>query len=205
VGWRRQFVDSTVRWLNTYRAETRQWAEAFVPSMAEYLEHRMHSIGSWTYSDLVEIANHEELPEHIRCLPAYARMRVPMALHVALANDVLSHRKEQEVGRQIDAITVLCVHTGASYAEALRRVVDMVNGYLREFLAAEQDFYAEVGMLDPKSLPVAERVGTFLRTHIRASLEWEIEAVERFGADDYYLRGSDPSVEDLLVAPGGPA
>ncbi|MFG3053312.1 terpene synthase family protein [Kitasatospora sp. NPDC048239] len=201
--WRSQFVNSAGLWLWTYAREARYWADGHVPSLEEYLSYRRDSIASWTYSDLCELANRDELSEQVRRLPSYQEMRIPMAMHVALTNDILSYEKQRELGRQDDAITILVKEKGCSEEEGLAMVVAMVNRYLRAFLDSEQRFYLQLkdAGIDPAMQESARRAVQSLRTHIRASADWEIDAIERFGGDTYYVRGSDSSVEDVLVLP----
>ncbi|TWP54160.1 hypothetical protein FKR81_00925 [Lentzea tibetensis] len=202
--WRQQFANSTILWLQTYALEARHWADGYEPTMEEYLTYRYLSIASWPYSDLTEIANHAELPAEVRALPAFQRMRLPMAMHVGLANDVISYEKQRDLGRQSDAITILMRESGCTAEEGLAEVVSMVNGHLAEFFVAEEQFLSQVRAAGfaPEVQRDAHIATQSLRTHIRSSVEWEILAVERFGDDTYYLRGHDPSVADILVNPG---
>ncbi|GLZ30953.1 hypothetical protein Lesp02_31420 [Lentzea sp. NBRC 105346] len=201
--WRRQFVHSTVAWLETMPLEARHWADGYVPGFDEYLAYRHLSIASWPYSDLCEIADHAELPGPVRELPAFAEMRLAMAHHVGLANDVISYEKQRDVGRQHDAITILCHETGCTPAEGLRRVVEIVNGYLADFVDSRDRFLDQVrdAGFSPEIQRIARLTAESLGTHLRAAVEWEILAAERFGDDYYYKRGNDPSVDDVLVHP----
>ncbi len=201
--WRAQFVSSTTAWLNTYAMESRHWAEGYTPSLEEYLEYRRNSIGSWPYSDLAEIADHGELPEEARLLPAYQEMRMPMALHVGIANDIISYEKQHRLGRQKDIVDVLIAESGCTPQEGLEQAVTMANSWMADFQRAAQKFCAQMDQagLAPEVKQAGRQTVASLGTHIRASAEWEVLAVERFGDDEYYLRGDDPSVCDVLARP----
>lgn len=203
ASWRRQFVDSTTRWLRTLIIETDDLSIGRTPDMDEYLSYREHSIATRTYSGLCELGNHAQLTDSVRALPAYERMRTTMCTQVALANDVLSFDKQRDVGRQTDAITIL-VHTrGCSVDQAMRTVAAMADEQLHAFLEAEKQFFVELDQTDIGRLD-REHANTCVEafhTQMRASLEWEIFAIERFGEDTRYLRGNAPDVIDVLVQP----
>lgn len=201
ASWRRQFVDATTRWLRTLIIETDNLSAGYTPDMDEYLSYREHSIATRTYSSLCELGNHAELTDNVRALPAYERMRTAMCTQVALANDVLSFDKQRGVGRQTDAITILVKTRGYSVDQAIRTVVAMADEQMRAFLEAEKQFFAELDHadIDRQVRKHANTCVEAFHTQLRASLDWEIFAIERFGKDTHYLRGNDPDVVDVLV------
>lgn len=199
--WQRQFVDDTSRWLRTMIIETEHQAAGYTPDMAEYLAYREYSIASRTYSGLCELGNHAEITDRVRALPGYKRMRNAMSIQVAMCNDVLSFDKQNGVGRQNDAVTILMKKQGYSVDQAMHEVAAMADDQMHAFLAAEKQFYAELDQagIDGREREHADICVGALHDQIRVSLDWEIYAIERFGDDTHYLRGNDAEVVDVLV------
>ncbi|MFO0686099.1 MAG: terpene synthase family protein [Sandaracinus sp.] len=110
-------------WLDGVVVETAYRQRGVVPTRAEYLAQRVHSIGVLQVLDLAELFRGTPLPPEIRHDESHEALRDAAARIIACANDLYSYDKERRAGDPNNLVTVLVQHEGMTLEQALDEVV----------------------------------------------------------------------------------
>lgn len=116
----------------------RHWLHRETLPLEEYLELRKFDSGVYPVMYCIEIASGQRIPEDVYLQPAVSRMLEAAVMHVALANDIFSFEKETlERGSTVNLVHVLREQEHLDIPGAAMRAIEIVNGYMREFVVAE--------------------------------------------------------------------
>jgi germacradienol/geosmin synthase len=158
--WRAMFKAHMSGYLNSFLREMSDRVSGRHLSLPTYLSHRRDSVAVVTFLDLAEIAAGVELAEEIRMSPELAAVQRALSDHVGAVNDIFSHRKETAFGYYHNAVCIVCAEQGLSVPRAMEVVRDLADGFMREYVAAEQELL----------VPAAYR--TEMRALLRGNVTW---------------------------------
>ncbi|KAF3810516.1 Presilphiperfolan-8-beta-ol synthase [Colletotrichum gloeosporioides] len=117
----------------------------FTRDVDEYMNMRRGTIGVYPAINLTEYGSNINLPQHVYEHPSLQECMTVSADLVILVNDVLSYRKDLELGVDHNLISLLMEKDGLSIQQAMDEIGKMVNQcYRRWYLAlAELPSYGE--------------------------------------------------------------
>ncbi|KAK2774731.1 hypothetical protein CKAH01_13065 [Colletotrichum kahawae] len=117
----------------------------FTRDVDEYMNMRRGTIGVYPAINLTEYGSNIKLPQHVYEHPSLQECMTVSADLVILVNDVLSYRKDLELGVDHNLISLLMEKDGLSVQQAMDEIGNMVNQcYRRWYLAlAELPSYGE--------------------------------------------------------------
>ncbi len=169
----------------------------------QYLVLRRATAGVPFYVDLIELAEHTEVPEAVCRMPAFQELVAATTDLVCWHNDLYSLDKELARGNVLNFVLVLERVEGMARDQALRAVVTRATQRVEQFRAARHRLLAtsaRIG-LDPAAIEEVERCVTGMQDWVNGNLEW-CRYTPRYGHVEYTAAGTQPSyLEDLLATP----
>ncbi|KAF6804145.1 hypothetical protein CSOJ01_10409 [Colletotrichum sojae] len=110
--------------------------ETFTHDVDEYMDLRRGTIGVYPAVNLCEFIMDIKLPQHVYDHPSLQECMVISSDLVLLVNDVLSYRKDLELGTEHNLISLLVEKYNLTVQQAVDRIGDMVDScYRRWYLA----------------------------------------------------------------------
>jgi hypothetical protein len=108
-----------------------------------YIRMRVENIAGPMICTLTEFANNAYVPEELRSEPWAKEVVKSATSHIMLINDMSSYHKESTHKDQPrNLITVLMKTEGMSFAQAVRRVIELVNASARTIFDLETQLMA---------------------------------------------------------------
>jgi hypothetical protein len=169
--WVERFIATVEDYATGCIWEAYNRADEIVPSIIEYTEMRRKTSALYIFFDLIELAEHIDLPaevlehEHIRNLKLLANDGV------AWFNDIVSLEKEIKAGDVHNLVLVMQHEYGVSLQEAVDRASGLFNAMVEAYIELEQDtpsFGAEID-------PLVQRYLAGLRYWVRGNIDWSYE------------------------------
>lgn len=170
AGWLSRFADDVEDYLykGTLKA-AENWAKGRVPDVQSYLLQRRYDSAVHTCQDLIEIT--EEDIELSCDMTGMQKLRELCAQVVGLTNDIFSYPKEVLFHRNPNNLLhVLMTHRSISLEEAIHQGVELINGYVVQFLALERDLASR--MRTEKSVRIYVRG---LKAWMRGNVLWSVK------------------------------
>jgi hypothetical protein len=184
--WRARFLRSMWGYfLHGVLREMSHHRRGTLPSLAEYVDLRVESSGSYPIFDLIEVASGSELPDDVAAHPLIQDLRRTAAVTISWANDVLSFHKEKRRSHQgaLNLPLLLMSDSGLSEGQAFTAAVGIHNAEMRHYLSLREE------VLETSALDQAV-VRPWLRdldVIMRGLLEWQLLAAR-------YTDGRDVTV-----------
>lgn len=139
VSFRRFAASMKEFWFDGVLAEARQRLRPGLPSLSDYLELRMISVGALPCFDLIELAYGFTLAPAVLVAPDVVEMRRLGTLEIALTNDVFSYEKELKAGDPLNFVHLMHQHHRISLEESFERVISIHNDVVAAFDAIAAD------------------------------------------------------------------
>ncbi|MGH3697378.1 MAG: terpene synthase family protein [Pseudonocardiaceae bacterium] len=169
----------------------------------QYLALRRATAGVPFYVDLIELAEHAEVPEAAWRTPAFQELVAATTDLVCLHNDLYSLDKELARGNVLNLVLVLERVHGMTRNQALEAVAARATQRVDQFCAARHQLQASLPHIGVDNAAI-EKIGrcvTGMQDWVNGNLEW-CQYTPRYGHVEYTEAGNQPSyVEDLLATP----
>jgi hypothetical protein len=121
--------------------------------------------------DLIEFANDFTLPETVVTHPTLLRLRRNCNRVAGLMNDIFSYHKEIVVeGNRFNLVNLIQENTGVGLKEAVEEAINIVNGYIVEFLEYEK----QVPYWDTATQFAVNKYVEGMKSQISGSWHWQI-------------------------------
>lgn len=175
--WNRRFTNGFTDWLWSYHTESLQRTMRRHPSMSDYLSARRITCAMLWFADLIEPAHGIQIPEAVRTLPDWHRVRAAATEHIGLINDMFSHRKERELDYIHNAVLLTEQHGGHDTPDALSLVNDMATERINRIEAAAEsmDRYLETAAVADQTKHAVVVAFDGYRALVRGNLDWHWE------------------------------
>lgn len=160
--WRERFVWNLRRYVLAFRAETALRGQRQLPTVNDFLRHRLESVASEAWLDLTEIGAEVDLPLEVHACPDFQVARTATCYSLALINDLYSLRKEIGYGYTFNTVTLVAAERRVSMQRAVDYVVGLHAQAMDDFRSAEDRLRAE--------LPDAHRRAALRAIHGYASV-----------------------------------
>lgn len=170
--WMRRFTRAIRSYLEATVWEASNRARGVVPDPEAYLRMRPLTGGLDIDEELIGLSEDARLPRWVLDDRSVKRLTEASFNVVCWSNDILSLEKELAHGDVHNLVIVLGEATGLSLEEAARRVVEMHNAEVRDFIALSTD-------PPPFGVAVDERLSRYLsilRARMRGNLDWSLES-----------------------------
>ncbi|WP_113691966.1 terpene synthase family protein [Amycolatopsis albispora] len=162
--WRRRFVEHVVAGGLAAGWESANRVSGTIPGEADYVEKRRHTGAIYVCFDLIEIAEHLDVPAEVYDSEPFAEAVRAACDVVGWTNDLYSLDKETALGEYHNLVTVVQHARGIGQTEAIGVVAERITRRLREYLAAEP--------LIRKRHKEIEPYLAGLRSWMRGNLDW---------------------------------
>ncbi|MGH3765687.1 MAG: terpene synthase family protein [Pseudonocardiaceae bacterium] len=166
-----------------------------------YLVLRRATAGVTFYLDLIELAEHTEVPEAVCQTPAFQELVAATTDLVCLHNDLYSVDKEVARDNALNLVLVLERADAMGRDQALGAVAARASQRVDQFCVARDELQASLPGLgvDPTAIEDIGRCVTGMQDWVNANLEW-CQYSPRYAHVEYTAAGNQPSyVEDLLT------
>jgi hypothetical protein len=202
AAWTERFGGNAEDYLRSYQAEARFRSAGFIPALDTYLWHRRKSDAMGMCMDLAEVVLGREIPQEILALPSFATLREVTGIVPGVVNDIFSYPKECAADYFYNAVHVVCVAEGETVQGAVNRVGDLISGYVRRFIRAEERLGRDLAAgMDRADAEAALRCAAEYRGWMRGFLEWSYESVRYVRFDKSGPDSPPVYLEVLLAAP----
>ncbi len=202
--WRERFaahVLSTLRGLAAEATADRRLNGDL--DVEQYLALRRATAGVPFYVDLLELAEHAEVPEVVCQTPVFEELVAATTDLVCLHNDLYSVEKEFARGNALNLVLVLERAHRMTRDQAIEAVVARVTQRVEQFCTARHQLRALLPRMGVDGAAIEEigRCVTGMQDWVNANLEW-CRYTPRYGHVEYTAAGDQPSyLEDLLTPP----
>lgn len=172
-------------------------------NVEQYLALRRATAGVPFYVDLIELAEHAEVPEAVCRTPAFQELVAATTDLVCLHNDLYSLDKELARGNVLNLVLVLERVHGMARDQALGAVAARATQRVEQFCAARHRLRATLARMGVDGAAIEEigRCVTGMQDWVNGNLEW-CRYTPRYGHVEYTAAGNRPSyLEDLLATP----
>lgn len=170
--WMRRFTRAIRNYLEATVWEASNRARGIVPDPESYLRMRPLTGGLDIDEELIGLSEDARLPRRILDDPPVRRLTQASFNVVCWSNDILSLEKELAHGDVHNLVIVLAAATGLTLEEAARRVVEMHNAEVRDFMALAPDL-PSFGDSADRNL---SRYLSVLEARMRGNLDWSLES-----------------------------
>jgi 5-epi-alpha-selinene synthase len=170
--WMRRFTRTIRNYLDATVWEASNRARGVVPDPEAYLRMRPLTGGLDIDEELIGLTDHARLPRWVLDNASVKRMTEASFNVVCWSNDILSLEKELAHGDFHNLVIVLHDATGLSLEDSARRVVEMHNAEVRDFISITHDMPSFGGSLDENLF----RYASVLRSRMRGNLDWSLES-----------------------------
>lgn len=162
-----------VAYLETSMEERAHRAASSVPTTAQYVTSRHYNGGMFYAAALIELANEAWLPEEVSGRPEITDLALRLSNASTWANDLFSYQREAAHGTGANLAVVLTTHEGLTEAEAVTKIVELVNA---ELLTLDFLCDAAAALPDP-----AARYAEGVRAQASGLMYW-MATTARYGA-----------------------
>ncbi|KAF7956989.1 hypothetical protein EAE96_004311 [Botrytis aclada] len=172
----------------------------FTRDVEAYMDLRRGTIGVYPAINLAEYAADVKVPQHVYDHPSLQECMKVSADLVILVNDVLSYRKDLELGVDHNLMSLLMERDDLSAQQAVDKIGDMVNDcYKRWYLAlAELPSYGE--KIDSEVMKFVE----ICRAVAQGNLYWSFQTGRYLGPEGHDVHETGimhlPPAKDLIMA-----
>ncbi|WP_424187754.1 terpene synthase family protein [Actinokineospora sp. G85] len=169
--WRRCVVD-LAQVARGITDEVGARARGGTPDVEAYLAHRRRSMGITVLTNLMELAEHLEVPDDLRVRYRFQDLRSAVLDMASVGNDLISLRKEVRAGESHNLVLLMCRTRGCDVVEGEKIVRDWLARMVVDYLALKGELRL--------SLPAAEaevvtRYAGGLETMLRGMVDWGME------------------------------
>ncbi len=170
--WMRRFTRAIRNYLEATVWEASNRASGIVPDPEAYLRMRPLTGGLDIDEELIGLSEEARLPRWILDERSVKRLTEASFNVVCWSNDILSLDKELAHGDVHNLVIVLREATGLPLGDAARRVVEMHNAEVRDFISITQDMPSFGGALDEN----LSRYVSIIEARMRGNLDWSLES-----------------------------
>ncbi|HZV48549.1 MAG TPA: hypothetical protein VFD49_02125 [Candidatus Dormibacteraeota bacterium] len=207
---RRTYARMGSQWCRRYRRHVLQFFDTYVwtlgnslsktvPPLDVYIERRRHSGAMHIATDLIDLAEHLQLPEAIRQTPPISTL-TRMAIDVVCwSNDIQSLNKELALGEVNNLVLVLQRERSLSLEQTVELVHDMIASEIRAFQKLERVLPA----FPPALRGEVERYVDGLRACMRGNIDWSAETYRYSHVESRNADRPASYLEDLLTPTDG--
>jgi hypothetical protein len=169
--WQKRFVYNLASYFDACRWEADNRVGERVPEVDIYMEKRWESGGMGVVFDLIDIAQHVDLPASVYGCEALQTLRRTAGNVVCWANDVYSLHKEIAHGEPNNLVLALQHAHRCNLQEAVNRACAMIADEVHLYMQTERD-------LPSFSLKTDQDIQCYLmdlRSWMRGNLDWSCE------------------------------
>ncbi|MCP4108540.1 MAG: hypothetical protein GY749_23830 [Desulfobacteraceae bacterium] len=171
--WRTRFIENGVRFFSGCLQEAEFRSNRSSPSLTEYMELRLLSVGMYQLFDMLELYLSDALETYLIQSEEYQKIRNAAAYVCAWANDIYSYPKESTHKDPCNLICVLTAKEGFSFESALNEAIELHDSELQRF------FDLESIILKTNTMPTTQAWLCGLKNWMVGALIWHREA-ERY-------------------------
>ncbi|MEU9338882.1 terpene synthase family protein [Streptomyces sp. NPDC048290] len=174
--WVTACTQDLVEHLNSYAVEAEHRMRDHVPSIRDYVDHRIVSTGVRAFVRLLE-GGGDALDPLWHNSAAIRTIRDSTAAQIGIVNDIFSADREEARGYYHNAVLILQRTTGCSRAEAAEGAAALANEYVDHFRSARSAMpqeLAELG-LDTSAAAAADEYARRCGAMMRGSYDWHLE------------------------------
>lgn len=170
-----EWVDRFIRTFEEYAEgcvwEARNRANGIVPALDDYLNWRRQTSALYIFFDLIELADHVEMPVEVLNHPAIRELKTIANDGVAWFNDIVSLEKEIRTGDVHNLVIVLQHRDGLDLQTAVNRAGELFNARMQAYFTQEK----AIPSFDEKSDKEIKRYIAGLRAWVRGNIDWSYE------------------------------
>ncbi|MYS21774.1 hypothetical protein GA0115240_135232 [Streptomyces sp. DvalAA-14] len=196
--WAVRFRSELIRTFEAMRIEVIQRSTGVIPDFHSYLAARRPSSGTEPFFELAELANGEEIPEHITRLGLVRTLRDLTIDHVCWTNDIISYDRENALFEGTWGLVPVIRndHPHFTHTQVVDHIVEMVNERARSF------FHIASGLPEyAASLNLSETDRNWLTGQVAVLQNWLVGNLDWHCATAYLRyqdhRGPDGSLRTL--------
>lgn len=148
--WAVRFRSELVRTFDAMRIEVVQRRTGTVPDFHTYLAARRPSSGTEPFFELAELANGEEIPDHITRLGLVRTLRDLAIDHICWVNDIVSHDRENTLFEGTWGLVPVIrnEHPRLTESQAVQHIIAMADERARSFLHVKSGLVEYAAGLD---------------------------------------------------------
>src|SRR5579883_421965 len=169
--WCRRYRQHVIQFFDTYVWTLENSLTNTIPPLDLYIERRRHSGAMHIATDLIDLAEHLQLPENVRQSPPISTLTRMTIDVVCWSNDVQSLNKELALGDINNLVLVLQQERSLSLVEAVELAYDMIAKEIRAFQSLERG----LPNFPPHLQADVEKYVDGLRACMRGNIDWSAE------------------------------
>ncbi|MBE3559283.1 MAG: hypothetical protein IMW89_08665 [Ktedonobacteraceae bacterium] len=196
--WQERYRQHFIKYFDTYNWTVRNRALGIVPDIASYVEKRRHSGGMTIGIDLIDFAEHIELPEQLLNSPQFEILNRTTNDVVCWSNDIISLEKERARG-DVNNLVVVVQH---AYGLTLQQAIDHVNALVTAQARLFEETERQLPAFAPELAPKVQKYLDGLKAWMRGNLDWSGET-HRYSHVEHTASGQAVSYLDpiLIIKP----
>lgn len=185
--WLARFADNTHDYLlRGTLVGAQHWTAGTVPRLAEFAAQRAYDSAVFCTQDLIEVACSGVVPSTLVHSREFDSLRRLCTNVVAFTNDLVSYQKEVvQYGSPNNLVHVVAVQERLSLPQAIKRVIEIVNGDVRAFEAVATRLEAQLG---ENTWTILQRYTNAQRSWMSGNLAWSL-------ATGRYISPQSPIIE----------
>ncbi|OAL01858.1 Presilphiperfolan-8-beta-ol synthase [Phaeosphaeriaceae sp. SRC1lsM3a] len=186
TGMQQRWIDQHKRYLEQLliQVDLEARGASLTCGVEAYFDLRRGTIGVYPAITLAEWAGNIEVPAQVYEYPSLQKCMQVAADLVILVNDVLSYRKDLELGVDFNLISLLMTKERLSVQEAMDRIGDMLNDCYRQWYLALADLPSYGEKIDREVMKFVE----VCRAMAHGNLYWSFQTGRFLGNEGHDVR-----------------
>ncbi|MEK4051010.1 terpene synthase family protein [Bacillus pumilus] len=168
--WKKRIIQSIQNCFNSIKWEIKNEKEKYIPTLEEYVNHRMHSGSVFVCFDLIERGGRSFIPASSRSI-LLRNLINSINKIVNWTNDLLSFKKEFENDEIHNLVIILQKQENCSIETALDRAKEMLNIEINTFIELKNKVFISNEPFDSGMIKFISR----LENGVRGHYEWSMK------------------------------